>query len=37
MKEMPAKVAEYYKNMRAKRVRANDPLYIIQHGWGRMK
>jgi hypothetical protein len=33
---MPAKIAEYYKNMRAKRQRIEDPLYVLEHGWGKM-
>lgn len=37
MKDMPTKLEEYYINLRARRVRAYDPLYIIRHGMGRMK
>jgi hypothetical protein len=37
MKDMPVKLEEYYTNLRARRMRTYDPLYIIRHGYDRMK
>lgn len=37
MKDMPAKLEDYYTNMRTRRMRAYDPLYVIRHGFNRMK
>lgn len=37
MADMPAKIEEYYKQMRARRQHLLDPSYVLQHGFGRMK
>lgn len=37
MKDMPTKLEEYYTNLRARRVRSYDPLYVVRHGFDRMK
>ena len=37
MKDMPVKLEEYYTNLRSRRMRTYDPLYVIRHGFDRMK
>jgi len=37
MKEMPKKIEDYYAAIRARRIHIDDPRYVMNNGYGRMK